>query len=204
MVRVNSLLASNGSQSRRIHFAGHYLELYEAHRAVMKNEMRLWLLKSLLEKNLATRDIYYFAKNQAKLRTFDQVPNPGTMKTAMNVKITDMKKVLSHSVRDRTNKRAHLLNELNHRSFKLRKKVRLMKTDISKEREIIQLKYKKKINHYLQIQNPEPKVTVGPKDFSPTVPPRNLNEFESLPIFRHPRDLPKPKPPWVLLCVQKV
>ena len=36
--------------------------LLEAHMLIMKNELRIKLLRSLLDKNLATRDIFSFLK----------------------------------------------------------------------------------------------------------------------------------------------
>ena len=114
-------------------FAGREMELLEAHRIAMRNELRIWWLRSLLEKDLATPDVYHFAKNQGLLRTFDQTPNQETMKVAMDLKITDLKKSLALNYRNRRVKTENLLNELDHRSYKLRKKLHKIRKAVAEE-----------------------------------------------------------------------
>ena len=135
--------------------AGVERELLEAHMNVMRNEMRLWLLKSLLEKDLATRDIYYFTKKQALLRYTDKIPDKETMRVAMEVKIRDMRKVLSHSYNIRRTTNKSLLSELNYRSKRLVKKVNKIKDIVAKEKLKISTKYKAKIEHYHKLQAPD-------------------------------------------------
>ena len=43
-------------------------QLVQNWRKLMKSECSMSLMTSLLRKNISTRDIYFFAKNQAKLR----------------------------------------------------------------------------------------------------------------------------------------
>ena len=52
-----------------------------------KNEARSWLLRSIISRNLATRDIYSFVLNQAELRRFNKVPDSLTIKRAMRMKL---------------------------------------------------------------------------------------------------------------------
>ena len=67
MVRINpSLKSPNRRRDGARHFAGTDWDLLETQRNIMKNELRIWLLRSLLSKGLATRDIYYFALGQVK------------------------------------------------------------------------------------------------------------------------------------------
>ena len=123
-------------------------ELYEATMRTMKSELRLWLLRSLLKSNLATNDIYNFAKKQGLLRTYNKTPNWETMKIAMETKIWDLKMVLRERYNIRATKRKELLEKLDFKSHRLLKKTRKIKKAVNMERQILQKRYLNKIRHY--------------------------------------------------------
>ena len=72
-------------------------DLLEIHRNIMKDELRVWLLRSLINKNLATRDIYHFSVNQARQRSFKTELDKPTITAAMNIKIEDIKEALNNN-----------------------------------------------------------------------------------------------------------
>ena len=75
-------------------FSGELSGLEETLNGIMLNELRIWLLRSLMSKCLVTRDILYFAMNQADLRISNKKLDNVTMKHAMLSKIRDAKQTL--------------------------------------------------------------------------------------------------------------
>ena len=63
------------SDDFRKNLSGTVLDLLELHISTMKKQMRIKLHQSLLNKKLATRDIFHFVKGQASLRQFDKTPD---------------------------------------------------------------------------------------------------------------------------------
>ena len=93
MIRNSPSPTSNWRKDGSRNISGTDWDLLETHRDIMKNELRVWLLRSLLNRNLATRDIYCFALGQARLckQNNCNMPDQMTMKAAMNVKINDVR-----------------------------------------------------------------------------------------------------------------
>ena len=90
MVRVNNTQTPDDNSSVSSgyrHLVGtHKGKLLEAHMIIMRNELRLWLLKSLISRDLATPDVYNFAKKkQGLLRCLDKRPDKETIRVAMNL-----------------------------------------------------------------------------------------------------------------------
>ena len=187
-------------------------ELKEAHRKIILNNIKIKLLKDLLGMGLCTRDVYSFACTQADLRTATNDPDWSTIKSAMKSKIRDLKQSLKEDHRRRREKERNLLTLLNGRSWKVRKKIRSIKNTLMKEKNSLQEKYKKKINHYKMTQ--ERLVTgVVPNSSSnrsgvketvksdtkatviPTIAPKALEEYSTISIFGTPEQFVKPKSP---------
>ena len=183
-----------GSQSVQGHYSGNEYELFKANMMVMKNELRLWLLRNLMNKDLATRDIYYFVKKQGELRTTIKNPDRKTVRQAMSAKLCDVKATLKRNYKDRKVLRSVVLGELDGKGFVLRKKLKEMKRNIDKEKERIKAKYEKKIAHYVQVQSIKEE-NGGQRDIDPTNVPTNLSRFSSLSIFKRKEELPKPQKP---------
>ena len=168
----------------------------------MKNELRVWLLRSLLNKKLATRDIYHFTLNQARQCIFEIEPDQTTIRAAMNVKVEDIREALRLGYDRRKRLEENILSNINDKSNSLKMRTRRVKRALNRERKAILDTYRKKIHHYQIIQNPtegkndntrhsKEKKTSHVKDNSPTVPPRGFQEFSGLSIFGKASDLPK-------------
>ena len=68
--------------------------LLQTHMTTMKHNLRLKLMKKLLSLRLATRDIFYFSRGQADMRTIKKTQDWATIEVAMTAKISDLKNVI--------------------------------------------------------------------------------------------------------------
>ena len=191
--------ASVGGLSGTRSFSGAISELLNASIEVMKNETRIWLLKSLMKKNLATRDIFSFAMKQANLRSINKTPDSLTIRRAMCIKLGDIKLSMTHSFEARRRARQNLLKQLGEKKYILKKHIRNIKREVEEKRTITLEKYRKKIDHYTKTQsilldNGQNKMGIK-KALVPTEPPRSMSDFASLSIFGQPCDLPEPERP---------
>ena len=104
-MRVKPTTASHGVGLRGTkHYSGTEGEVLEASLRVMKSELRVWLLQSLMDRNLATRDVFNFAEQQANLRYCNKTPDLKTMRQAMIMKLGDSKLKLKAERRHGTDK----------------------------------------------------------------------------------------------------
>ena len=85
------------SKSDQHNISGSEQSLLETHMNTMKYQLRIKLLRSLLNQKLVTRDIFFFARKQADRRLFKKVPDWDTMERAMLVKMSDVKSALKES-----------------------------------------------------------------------------------------------------------
>ena len=70
---------------------GNIKKLKETHTKIAKNQARVWLIRSLADRNLSLRDIYSFLYKQAKLRSqYDQVDKQ-TAVSAARAKLKDLR-----------------------------------------------------------------------------------------------------------------
>ena len=206
MVRSNPSVNLRRRNDKQRNFSGTDWDLLEIHRDIMRNELRVWLLRSLLSKNLATRDIYYFTLNQARQCTFGTEPDQTTIKAAMNVKIEDIRKALKQGYSRRDKAKENILSNIGDSSNSLKTRTRKVKRALGKERKTTIESYRRKIEHYQNVQNPVVPTTGDPhnklkknsraSDNSPTVPPNGLREFGELSIFGKASDLPSLKRAW--------
>ena len=74
--------------SDAVNFSGLELNLLTVHMTTMKNQLRLRLLRMLMDHKLATRDIFYFVKGQADQRIYNKIPDWRTIQPAMVAKIS--------------------------------------------------------------------------------------------------------------------
>ena len=180
-------------------FSGNELDLLTTHMNIMKHQLRLKLLRGLLSRKLATRDIFSFARGQSDQRLYRKTPDWTTIKTAMKAKLLDVKTALQNSYKDRTELRLKLTEEFSgSRKHLLKKNINKMKQAVNSERLKLWEVYKKKINHYLAQQKPleeKKEVKIEVKTIKPTAPPDALRDFSNLSIFGTAKDLPKPRTP---------
>ena len=66
-------------------------KLNETYMEIMKNESRIWLIRSIADNGLSTRDIYSFAYKQARLRSYYKILDNQTVKSAMRAKLKDLR-----------------------------------------------------------------------------------------------------------------
>ena len=123
-------------------------ELKEAHRKIMLNSTRLKLLEDLLNMGLCTRDVYSFACTQADLCTTLEDLDWTTIRSAMKLKIRDLKQTLKDIHLRRRKLERELLQEFNGNSWKVIRKVKAIKKSLSREKKTLQEKYSKKKDHY--------------------------------------------------------
>ena len=172
-------------------------ELEETHRKLMLNESRTWLLRSLLDRNRCTRDIYSFASNQAANRIEYNSLDPQTIKAAMRSKMKDMKLAIKQNRIVKRKQEQQLLYKLNNRSLTLRKKLRKIRSKMREERSIVKEKFQKKITHYMRTQSSFLDGSDNKKNLisCPTIAPRYLGDFSTAKVFNSSDDFPKPVSP---------
>ena len=110
----------------------------------------------------------------------------------MNAKIRDLEWSLRLSYKKRAVHERLLLEELDYKSHKFRRRVRSIRSTVGVMRSNIWNMYMKKITHYHKIQAPtkndENKM---PTTCKPTIQPKRLNKFETLSVFGTRNSLPK-------------
>ena len=82
---------------------------------------REWLLKQMLKKGLATRDVISFVRKQASLRLENKTLDGQTVRVAMRAKLVDIKLNKSKLLMKLGSLKKILLAELDGKAFKLRK-----------------------------------------------------------------------------------
>ena len=181
-------------------------ELQETYIKIMEIETRKILLETLINENLATRDIFFFIKKQAELRVVDKQLDEDTMKLAMRQKIKDLRKALKIQKAKALTLEQLLRDVLGNNRRKYRRQKSEMKIKVSKMRRNKWLAYRRKIKHYRNIQQrAEPRrfYTVeegygeknNKKDKKKHDMPRNLDIYSDLSVFNGPDGLPKRQEP---------
>ena len=188
--------ACEGGQSISGSCSGANSNLLKAELTVMKNELRVWLIRSLMKKGLATRDIFSFTSKQAELRTFKKHPDNLTSRQAMKAKLGDLISTLKVNYCNRKRRRKELLTELGNKHYSMNKKMKNIRNTVMKERDNIRKKYIDKIAHYQKKQAPnlEHGTSQEPKVVLTSTPP-SLAEYSSLSIFGDPKKMKQPVKP---------
>ena len=146
----------------------------------MKSECNVSLMTSLLRKNVSTRDIYFFIKNQASLRkVFKDLDRP-LSKAAMRAKLNDACAFVVRQRRCVTRLKQDLLKALDHKRFKFRKVVKSIREKLNIERASILAKNASKVEHYMKLQL-EMESHKSEKSFNV---PSSIREFSSLKAFK--------------------
>ena len=127
-------------------------ELQETYIKIMEIETRKILLETLINENLATRDIFFFIKKQAELRVVDKQLDEDTMKLAMRQKIKDLRKALKIQKAKALTLEQLLRDVLGNNRRKYRRLKSEMKIKVFKMRRNKWLAYRRKIKHYRKIQ----------------------------------------------------
>ena len=180
-------------------------QLSELYSGISDDKLRVWLLRELLSRNLATRDIFSFVEGQEKLRSDIKLLDIRTMTSAMRTKLLDIRRAL-----ERKTTRKKTLEEENIEHIKSIQKIKHeFKIKNRKRIEDKKKKYKEKIAHYERKQGPRifserdraRKNTVLPQ----TNVPSNMMEFKDFPIFKTAKDLPKAaKPTGPFVCSKDI
>ena len=177
------------------HFSREKKILIKTYRNISENKLRIWLFKSLMSENLATRDIYTFAKNQSELRTTIKVLDKRSMTNAMKMKLKDIKLALSENS---YNKKHQEMNMIKKYGLEALKECKTAKEEIITLECRKKIEYQTKINHYKHCQkeqNELKRYRPHMKKIKPTIVPKFLSEFVGLSIFGFSNDIPKPSPP---------
>ena len=166
-------------------------QLNKIYADISDDNLRIWLLRELMKRNLSTRDIYSFINGQAKLRTDLKLLDYKTMTSAMRTKLNDIKKKLSRKIK----KKLTLEDELDEEVVKMNTKKH--KKENKKRSREIEKKYKMKIAHYTLKQKQKiVKCARKKKNFiKRTEVPENMKDFKKLVVFKDPCDLPRPQKP---------
>ena len=166
-------------------------ELVKAIEKVNDCEARVQLLMDLNNKGLCTRDVYSFANKQASLRSVTKNLHKPTIREAMSAKISDSRQALKmHRIRLKAAK-AWLLDKLGGRRFKLRKLVKMVRSNALQKTLKTERKNKKKIEHCEKTQTVhKADNSKKVKHFKASTVHSRLREYEELPIFGSPNDLP--------------
>ena len=169
-------------------------------------ETRRKLLNTLVNEDLATRDIYSFLMNQAQNRLMDKRLDKKILKQAMGAKISDLKASHKQSEIDSKTLEKLLKRALNNKRQKFRRCIRSLKNKSKKIKHLMIKSYKKKIRHYRNTQKEQFMVSnAARKIFNPTLVPNKLKSYGNLSIFKTPNHLPAPvKPLGPFICDSKI
>ena len=168
-------------------------------------ETRKNLLETMVNEDLATRDIYSFLKNQAQLRIMDKRLDKGILKQAMKTKIGDVKTSYANNEREKKSYERSLRTVLRSKRHKYRKYVRALREEESKIKLSKKKAYRKKLDHYRKIQTKPFLSENRIKQHDPTIVPNRLRKYGSLCIFGAPSDLPPPlKPLGPFVCDRNI
>ena len=222
MIRaVISRSPSRGQHGNR-HFEGELENrLLKAHINILENRMKLWLLRTLKRKNLATRDIFFFSKKQGLLRRFDRTPDNRTVLAAMQAKTKDVKKSLLSSITMKKKVRREIIKGIEPGGEgKIHKSMKEINRIVHEKKQVLKRKYVTKINHYENAQtyrgigtdyspkgwggmkapsqSPTPTDLVGEVGTSDdnNIPsmPDGFEKYKNLSIFGGPKSIPLPSP----------
>ena len=169
-------------------------ELAKNWRKLNSSECNVKLLASLLNKNISTRDIYFFIKNQADLRKVNKDLDKPLSRNAMRTKLND---ACAFSVKQRriVNKlKKKLLIATDNKRFKQRRIIKDLRVKLDKEKRLQLHKDDLKIKKYVELQADLDKNVQAKK----LVLPASLSEFSDLKAFN--ADVSKPhelEPPMV-------
>ena len=115
-------------------------------------ETRKSLLQTLVNENLATRDIYSFIKNQAQLRLVDKRLDNETLKQAMKTKISDLKTSCVRGEERKKKYEIELRKSFGNKRHKFRRCIKTLKSKAGILRRRKLNLYRKKIRHYREVQ----------------------------------------------------
>ena len=183
------------------HFDRVKKELIKTYKNISEGRLRIWLMKTLMSENLATREIYTFIKNQSELRSIIKSLDRKTMMSAMKMKLKDMKLVLSKNIFKKKFQESKMKEKYGLNALKTcEKENKYITVNERKKRK----KYWKKIDHYRHCQRDHrdggKNITKTPE---PTTVPRHLSEFGGLSVFGLQCRIPKPVPPIGPCCCDK-
>ena len=191
----NLIIASSGGMN----LSELKVKLQELYVDNMENRTRKLLLDTMLNENLATRDIFSFGMKQAQIRLFEKNLDKETMKHAMESKIKDLRQAIKNTRREILWIEKLLRSRLGKR-HKYKRCVKVMKKKIDRMREKRKETYRRKLEHYRSTQNEQrcglrAGTDALERKFKPTMVSEKLLNYRELDIFKNPDQLPLPQRP---------
>ena len=164
------------------------------HKMMMENT-RLWLVRKLLKKKLATWDIYNFAIKQADLRTTIKSVDWQTVNSALRAKLKDIRHTLNEERRKKSRIERELKILLVSQGLKLKQIMLPWRILFRKEKKDRLEHFKNKIENLEKKQREKVERNQITKRSSQTIPPKFLIEYDGLRIFSPSDAFPKKEAP---------
>ena len=140
---------SNCSEGKVKHVVG---KLEKCWTKLVHTESNMFLFNELLKRNISTRDVFFFALKQAKIRKIYKKLDPPLSKVAMKSKLNDAC-AMAHRLRQELNRvRQNLLMATGNRKFKQKKLIKQTRLKIESLRTFLKAKNIDKISRYESLQ----------------------------------------------------
>ena len=170
-------------------------ELKKTLHRMMLEDTRIWLIKTLLRRKLATWDVYNFARKQSDLRTTIKDLDWRTMNCALRTKLKDINWTLNGEKRKKAKLEQDMRILFSTEQETTKKIMAPFRTLIKKEKKERINILKNKIEHLMkkqkQPENAQQIINKKPQ----TVPPKYLMEYDGLRIFSPSDAFPKKEAP---------
>ena len=167
---------SNCSEGKVKHVVG---KLEKCWTKLVHTESNMFLFNELLKRNISTRDVFFFALKQAKIRKIYKKLDPPLSKVAMKSKLNDAC-AMAHRLRQELNRvRQNLLMATGNRKFKQKKLIKQTRLKIESLRTFLKAKNIDKISRYESLQIK----MVDAQEASSFKIPESLEKFSNLKIF---------------------
>ena len=171
---------------------------------ISNDQMRIWLLRELLSRDLSTEDIFSFIKGQGRLRSDIRSLDHRTMTSAMRMKLLDLRKALYR----KENKKSILEEKIYGDKKLIRERRKAFKKENRTNLRHKKEKYRAKISHYMKRQGEIYQRYTGEtkrKKVLSTQVPSNMSEYKDLPIFKGAKGMPKAqKPRGPFICSKQI
>ena len=166
-------------------------QLYQVYKKISDVKSRIWLIRNLMSKDLATRDIISFLEGQMELRSEIKILDKKTMRSAMKTKLADLKKVLTKAI----NTQIKLEDNLGWDNNKKKLARNKFKKDNKESKAKKNKKFVAKIEHYSRKQCVLGNSGARKKHQKTTQPPSSMMDLKELSIFKSNKDLPNKESP---------
>ena len=173
---VRRTLSCNSSEGKVKHVVG---KLEDCWIKLAHSESNLFLFNELLKRNISTRDVFYFALKQAKIRKVYKKLDPPLSKTAMKSKLNDAC-AMTHKLKHKLNKvKDELLAATNNKRFRQKRIIKQVRLKIESLKESLKSKNLDKIARYESLQG---RMADAQESMSFTLP-ESIERFADLKVF---------------------